>query len=155
VFLELPQTYVFDQPVAALVPTAPDTSWDERLGWAVKALGEKMEGFKNDAVVHALTDLKDRLAGSSAVGPIVKVELPESYGGPRELDAALVRLLVERIKQKYHVEVYTDEARQDAPSNFSEAIDAFNAKAEQHNQALDALGDIPDKLQAAGKDAGQ
>ena len=77
-------------------------------GDSLKWVEERLHGvektivqYQSDPIVLELNSLREEFLASPPSEPVAYVRLPAAHGGPRELDARQVRMIVEWLKQKH------------------------------------------------------
>lgn len=116
---------------------------------------QQVKLFDIDPLVTALTEAKKSLGGSPPPKPVAMVDLPEKYGGRRELTAIQVRLIVDWLQRKYWGD-WTDadtlrvnaSVRANAEAN-KQQINLLDAIIKRHREDIEQLNSLARKLDQA------
>lgn len=126
-------------------------------GWAVWVDAQSVL-LESDPVFTALRKLHAEFKQRKPSRKIVKLDLPEKHGGPREVDGSQIKVLIFELKRQFFGEwpVKVISIREDDPAKNAELLQTeglhkrLNDAVQQKINALDDLNGIARMLDEAG-----
>ena len=140
-------------PLAAALAVPPGNNargWAER--WRIVA-ETKMKLYETDLVVEALRRLDASLGTRTAERRIAWLDIPEMYGGRREVNEAQVRLIVDWLKASYWVgwpadfTYRTDITYEGNPEAELQAVKFTDQLVKRHKEQIEQLKSVARKLE--------
>ncbi len=137
-------------PYAFLLRGASVPGWSQ--AWHAKA-EHKMKLYELDSVAEAIRQLDRQLGSRKPEKRVAMLEIPELYGGRREVNAAQVRWIVGWLKEHYwgdwpngFVTIATEKYQDDFNLEF-EAIQRLQQVVVRHKERIDQLAALARKLE--------
>ena len=114
------------------------------------------KAYYADPVVKALVNTMIAFSTSPPFRPTVYVDLPETAGGPRQLDAAQIDLIVDAAVEQFHYHLEADRvaALKREARGFDSFFDELAGRVEEFNKGIESLRTISEKLRRAGQGGG-
>jgi hypothetical protein len=114
------------------------------------------KAYYADPVVKALVNTMIAFSSSPPFRPTVYVDLPETAGGPRELDATQIDLIVDAAVEQFHYHLEADQvaALKREAKGFDAFFDELAGRVEEFNKGIENLRTISEKLRRAGQSGG-
>jgi hypothetical protein len=144
---------------AAIGASAAETTLSDARAIAVRE-NDRFEGnakaYYADPVVKVLVNTMIAFSSSPPFRPTVYVDLPETAGGPRELDAAQIDLIVDAAVEHFHYHLEADRiaALKREARGFDSFFDELAGRVEEFNKGIESLRTISEKLRRAGQGGG-
>lgn len=142
--IQHPPTLVFVEPSSQMVQETRANA------------DRQIQLFEADSLVQQLKELQNRWSDSAnwPKKPVIMLNLSDEYGGPREVDAAQVRLLVDWLKWKYWKDFSSGYAFQVAIETAEgleakQQLDTIFALIKQYLAGIDELKSIASRLDEA------
>jgi tetratricopeptide (TPR) repeat protein len=148
--LGLPPDYTIRPGVSAVFALPYGESWQQRFDRDQAFLKGRIAGLAADPVAQALSRALLGLRLSPPARAVVPVELPEEFGGRREMDARLVSALIRHLGGKYAVHEELASGSSGCPADYRNALARLLPLLRAHNARLKSLEEIGDILAKAG-----
>lgn len=133
--------------------TGPWRQWIEGLS---KSVEDKITDYQASPVVQALYDVYNAFQQSPPLRPVVYINLPETYHGPREYDAYQVKLIVAWLVRYFWI--WYPLPGHNQPENLNSMPDSIrvmfgplSAEVQRHIKIIEKLDNIAVKLEQAEK----
>lgn len=154
VTVELPLPLRIDIPYAEAADVAFSYYESDPVAWfnyVQRSFLAKAKALENHPVARALFDLQLVLTNAPPHSPMVYVDLPIQFGGPRQLDGPQISLMLDGLSRCYGFHLPGGDRAFGQRGHLATVFAQLEYQIDGYNKRLSALGDIVRKLDAVGR----